>query len=867
MNKTQAILLSCLLSTSSEVLAGLGSVSKSATVSGPLDVKTLTPGYIRPEEEVKSINAYKKLLELKANPEAAHDALAEENLTQRESKLMETIELQHNEDERIKANLKTIEDGMPGIFGKALNAVTFGYSATGVPADSKEDLTKIKGAIADIKANITKQEAELEEVSKDLNMMSSEKEKLATALPTLVKSDVAEARTKAFKTKETQLKGADPMRERLKAIKLGDTSDTAAMAILAERFLIKLDALDKLYHTLSKKIAKFRAIIADDQAILKLMKEDPDLKQGAAGWGSKIIDKIVIVVAYKKEAHKTQTEANDESYKLRRGLEDIRKVLNDEVKQYGEVIKSFEEYTLALPVKINEFKKSKITFFKTHYVTLSIAISVANKNIVEKLVASLNKETELKKTGSKPNDSLLKEIHSLRNQSASYDRQRHYLDTVSEMTPASPKELEEAHKRSQEALAAKEEVSTPQKEKNVDELLEALVSLTAIAKGGSEDILNPLIEKYCKGFFGAAVLTTLAKSNAPALLDQLTGLFLSKLADSMDEGAKLNKNSPQLRLLTVIQKINEIDGRLASINEKMGGPALNEKSLTMSKKELVKEGKMLKDVTDCMSQTLEGAVRKKSCEKAISGITKKASAKPSELTEDDKALIAYKQELEREFAAVQKAVASKIPSKATNKVQRSQEAQSAIMEAMVSILDDSTKVSNELALKALTPLTEMDDDYRDFIKGAPAKVAKRAIPIINGLLVRAIKSGLHGAETDPTKLKYDNKRIPELLIARITEPEGSPEYVKLSNEINQAYKDVMAVREEYKKKLMDVGKQERRQKGMLGKVGLGAETEASKRQHKLSIDEARKAASNLVQESEKYKAGIKSQSGSGQSHP
>jgi len=75
--------------------------------------------------------------------------------------------------------------------------------------------------------------------------------------------------------------------------------------------------------------------VADDKAIIKLMNEDPEFKQGGVGVWDKLYARVFVV-------GNTPTGLTpEENARLRSGLVKIKKVLSDEVAQYEKVIGIF----------------------------------------------------------------------------------------------------------------------------------------------------------------------------------------------------------------------------------------------------------------------------------------------------------------------------------------------------------------------------------------------------------------------------------------------------------------------------------------------------------------------------------------------
>jgi len=229
----------------------------------------------------------------------------------------------------------------------------------------ESNLEQIDARLSFLDNIIKSHENELEKVSNDINMITSKLEGL--------------------KTKDT-------LYEKLKKAKKGGVSDTAAMAALAQRFLIKLDALAFLYTTLDEKISN--------------LSNTPEDESGMKG---KVIQKFE---EFKKELLKKINDFKRQKSEFFNKYKDqVNKSISDSnAPIVNELVKKLKEKSEFEKDLTN--KKKKNTFDEI------------NKNI---------KTLDI-------------DIINLKNKSAVYERQRYYLNKALEESELSKRDLNEAQR-------------------------------------------------------------------------------------------------------------------------------------------------------------------------------------------------------------------------------------------------------------------------------------------------------------------------------------------------------------------------------------------------------------------------------------
>jgi len=544
MNKAILLGLGLLLSASPNAL-GQGTASQPVVSNPTLMPSTIegyTPGvYSRGEKEDKAHEAYKEKLRLKQNPKLAYNSESEQTLAGKEKAHYEAIEQTtkgmegpRKEEEDIKRQIEAIESQMDSACTKMLSWVTWGYvqgnsnQATLEENHQKEQkaLLAVQEKIIGLQQAIRTQEKGLEEVSGSLNEMTEEKEQLKTTTPGFFKK---EKQPKTLQAKLGQLTTKDTEKERLRQTKDATKAsgvDSGAVGILAERFILKLAALDELYDMLTEKMKKFSARITKDKEILKLMAEDPDFKQGGLTWWDMLKERLVV------EGNTSSGLTPEENKRLRTGLAQIKKVLEDEVTQYAKVLSTFKDYAANLPVNINKFRIKKVDFFKKHYMAVKTHLTNREKQSIEDLA---NASEQLLKTMKNPNDPHIKSdrdhIINLRNQTGSLKRQLYFLEQAINVKPLTEQELQALNQKIRDSIAETTDPKKLKKTGSLDEMLETLVTLTQIVNESGEDILNPVLDAKIKGFFGANLIKDIAKKSAPATIKTFDGRHIKVSGD------------------------------------------------------------------------------------------------------------------------------------------------------------------------------------------------------------------------------------------------------------------------------------------------------------------------------------------------
>jgi len=378
-------------------------------------------------------------------------------------------------------------------------------------------------------------------------------------------------------------------------------------------------------------------------------------------------------------------------------------------------------------------------------------------------------------------------------------------------------------------------------------MLEALVTLTQIVNESGEDILNPIFESKIKGFFGATIVKGIAKKSAPAAIKTLTGIAQSQLAQIAEKGGE-QQNSPQLKILKIVNEINKIDENLAEKKEQTA-----DKSLESQRQALQEELKIFMDLVNCENPFIDSEKRQQSCADVLNAITGKGGQ--GHYSEENQELISKKEELQATLRELEKEVKSgrQHKSEAKNDVQRQQESAGLVLDALVDVIQNSNQIRVDAALARIEPL--LPEFQSSLLESGKKKVVSWIVPWLSGLVEAQLSSTIKAHNPDPTKRKYYDSGITDLLIARITAKTGTPEYEALSDKIRKAYNDIMEVRRKYKNSLVALGAHPTKQ----NLLGWGSETETSKRQKKLLTKESKKAASTLNKEKKTYERNIQEQ--------
>ncbi|MBM3632612.1 MAG: hypothetical protein FJX03_02740 [Alphaproteobacteria bacterium] len=839
-------MLKLLLLSMALFLSTMQAVEGSSRVTAPqsqtsnLPQQGFTSGeYLRDKDQAQSHKIFLDKQKLKLDPTQAYNPDIERNLSQTEANLYKAIEAEETSEKLIAATVEKISATMDTTYTSALKILSLGYIKNNHPDAGKysqKDLEEVQNELAILQQSIKAQEDELEVVSQSLNEMTAEKEKLETSTPDFLTKGNKESAPRTLKTKKGDLKIQDPLAQRLKDIKRGVAKDSVGVAILAERFILKLVALDKIFDILRSKINIFRGRVDEDKAILKLMADDPELKQEGVALWEKLWARIFVVG--KTPAGLTLEENN----RLRAGLTKIKKILNDEVSQYEKVIKIFEDYAYGLPDKINEFKKRKIDFFKRHYAEVKTDLDNLHKSAIDNLIQA-----------ERANNKTL--MIDLRNKTGSLKRQLYFLEQSVSVEPLTAEKLAHLTQKVKQSMTQEQERPSQSKDtRSIDDLLETLVTLTQIVQESGADVLNPVLKDKVRGFFGANLIKEVAIKSAPILISTLTGMAQSKLAE-LAATSGVVKNSPQLELLKIISQLNAIDSQLAANGEGAS------KDLKKKKNELREELAIFLSLVNCENEGADVGKRQKSCKKVLKIIEEKnreLKTKNINLSAKDQVLILQQKSLMANLAKLDTETKKGrvVKSSAKNEVQRQQESLGLIFDALGEVVADSQAIRSDAVEMAINNV--LPEFQSKSLDGAKKNVVNWVVPLLSGFFDAKLEAIVESSNPDPTKHKYYDSGIVNLLTARIAAQPDSAEYQKLSDDIKKAYEEIMKVRMAYKKSILQLGSHEK--KTVLS-FGFGEETAKSKRQEQRLIQNARESAGELRNKSEKYSGDIKKQAG------
>jgi len=233
------------------------------------------------------------------------------------------------------------------------------------------------------------------------------------------------------------------------------------------------------------------------------------------------------------------------------------------------------------------------------------------------------------------------------------------------------------------------------------------------------------------------------------------GIAQSQLAQIAAEGG-VALNSPQLQILKIINDINKIDESLA---EKKGSGITT--TLDTQRQALQEELKAFINLVNCENPLVNPEKRTQSCADVLNAIAGKGGQGPH--SEKNQTILAEKEKLEatlKELKGELKATRQH-KSEAANAIQRQQESAGLVLDALVDVIQSSNQVRIDAALAKIEPF--LPEFQHSLLESGKKKVVGWVVPWLSGLVEAQLSSAIKAHNPDPTKRKYYDSGIQDLL--------------------------------------------------------------------------------------------------------
>lgn len=578
----------------------------------------------------------------------------------------------------------------------------------------------------------------------------------------------------------------------LKAAKSGHVDNIQAVAEVAKRFMVKVYFLEKMHQTFLKYIQKFQQKIKRNQTLLSFMNDTPDLRK------QKIHD--YIITSYNPQENEILTPeemklsphereivfqqkiagARENHNITGAGAQKLIAFLEDQNKKYHMIIQKNTDIANKISTKIGTLKVRYKTYFTQYYGKISATIKSMEKENIDFLIAiqsainAYQKDIDLRKN----DPTYEKDIAELQ---AEIKRLKNMLAERKLETQGvilQKKYVNDAKNMNSNKPVILKTTAEPIADKDVaqsvDEIFTVLINLMHLSEQSTKDILDAEMQKQVGTLLSNRYIRNITVTAAEPIVALLIGRLESLVSVMLQRAVTPNPEStPQMQLISKFIAVNKLNQQLKKTTD-----SVELKKITAERDDLNKQ-----------IHTLNNKLK-----------------------------------------------ATYVSSTIKNPAQKAQEAQSDLIDALISLLSTTKENSKIIAQNLIDMYAGKNDDGTKtwlgwaFSLSAP-KAADVIIPALTGLAVMNLKN----AHQDPARMPVISTQALEQLNDRLTFAKPY-EKKQIKRQIDIVANQILVKIKNFRKGVHDLGRHQNPSPADLKavkKTGLDAVETQHKFQHEL----------------------------------
>lgn len=372
----------------------------------------------------------------------------------------------------------------------------------------------------------------------------------------------------------------------LKAAKSGQVDNTQAVAEVAKRFMVKVYFLEKMHQTFLGYIQKFQTKIKLNQMLLSFMNDTPDLRK------QKIHD--YIVTSYTPQQHEILTPAEMKLSPQEReilfqqkiagarennnitgaGAQKLIAFLEGQNKEYNAIIQKNTDIANQISTKIGTLKVRYKGYFTQYYTQISTKIKTAEKEHIDFMVAiqsainAYQKDIDLRKN----DPTYQKEIAELQSEIKRLEGELAARKLKTQGVILQKKSVDDAKgikPNTPQILNPAADAKTPRDVgQSVDEILTVLINLMHLSEQSTKDILDAEMQKQIGSLLSNRYIRNIAVTAAEPIVALLIGRLESLVSVMLERTVTPNPEStPQMQLVNKFITVNKLNQELKKITD------------------------------------------------------------------------------------------------------------------------------------------------------------------------------------------------------------------------------------------------------------------------------------------------------------